>query len=168
MICLDEMGPVAVKDYSTSRWSRAGHRPHFTPSYQRRGKVWVHGALEPATGEVLTASYERRSSQELLTFLDRVDQQWPRDTIHIIWDNLSTHKTLAVLLWLWGHPRFILHFQPTYAPWLNLIEPWWKTLKHLALDGSAHGNTEELVTAIAEATSYCRAHRHPYTWRKAA
>lgn len=40
----------------------------------------------------------------------------------MIWDNLSSHKTLAVLLWLWSHPRFVLHFQPTYAPWFNLIE----------------------------------------------
>lgn len=168
MICLDEMGPVAVKDYSTSRWSRAAHRPHFTPSYERRGKTWVYGALEPATGEVVTACHPGRSSQELLEFLDQVDQHWPRGSIQVIWDNLSSHKTLAVLLWLWGHPRFVLHFQPTYAPWLNLIEPWWKTLRHLALDGSAYATTEELATAVAAATAHWNTHRHPYTWRKSA
>jgi transposase len=168
VICLDEMGPVAVKDYPAVRWSPGEHRPNFTPSYERRGKLWVHGALEPATGDVVTACHLRRSSQELLEFLDQVDQHWPTGGVHIIWDNLSTHKTLAVLLWLWGHPRFVLHFQPTYAPWLNLIEPWWRTLKRLALEGSAYATADDLVKGVATATAYWCSHRHPYIWRKAA
>lgn len=167
MICVDEMGPEAVKDYPATRWSVEGHRPHFTPSYERRGKLWVYGALEPATGQVITASYQRRSSQETLAFLDLVDQCWPNGSIHLIWDNLSTHKTLVVWLWLQVHPRFVLHFQPTYAPWLNLIEPWWKTLRHLALDGSAYATDEESARAIAEATDYWNLHRHPYLWKAA-
>lgn len=168
MICLDEMGPVAVKDYPATHWSPGKWRPRFVPSYQRRGKLWVYGAMEPATGEVLTASYKGRSSQEMLAFLDSMDQHWPEGSIHVILDNLSSHKTLNVLLWLWGHTRFVLHFQPTYAPWLNLIEPWWKTLRHLALDGSRYATTEEMSTAIACATDYWNDHSHPYTWKKAA
>jgi transposase len=167
VICLDEMGPVAVKDYPATRWSPGQWRPHFLPSYERRGKVWVYGAMEPATGEVLTASRQGRSSQEMLEFLDSVDQHWPQGTVHVILDNLSSHKTLYVLLWVWGHRRFALHFQPTYAPWLNLMEPWWKKLKHLALDGSAYTCPSHLGEAIAAATAYWNSHKHPYSWKKA-
>jgi transposase len=124
--------------------------------------------MEPATGEVLTASYQGRSSHEMLDFLDSVDQHWPEGAVHVVLDNLSSHKTLSVLLWVWGHQRFALHFQPTYAPWLNLIEPWWKTLKRLALEGSSYADTDELMAAVASATGYWNAHRHPYTWKKAA
>ena len=166
MICLDEMGPVAVKDYPATHCSRGEYRPHFIPSYERRGKVWVYGAMEPSTGEVLTASYKGRSSQEMLEFLDSVDLRWPEGNIHVILDNLSSHKTLSALLWVWSHHRFALHFQPTYAPWLNLIEPWWKTLRPLALDGSSYADTPELTAAVARATDYWNAHSHPYTWRK--
>ena len=163
MICLDEMGPVALKDYPATRWSPEECRPHFIPNYERRGKLWVYGAMEPATGEVPTTGYQGRSSQEMPAFLDSVDQHWPNGTVHVILDNLSSHKTFSVLLWVWGHQRFALHFQPPYAPWLNLIEPWWKPLKHLALDGSSYADTEELTAAVACATEYWNARRHPYT-----
>ena len=110
--------------------------------------------MEPATGEVLATSYQGRSSQEMLAFLNSVGQHSPNGTVHVIMDNLSRHKTLSVLLWVWGHQRFTLHFQPTYAPWINSIDPWWETLNHLALDGSSYADTEELTAAVACATEY--------------
>jgi len=66
-----------------------------------------------------------------------------------------------------GTPQVHFLFQPTYAPWLNLIEPWWKSLRSLALKGRRFETTEEITQAIADATDYWNHHRKPYVWRKA-
>jgi transposase len=79
-------------------------------------------------------------------------------------DNLSTHRALDVLLWALQHPRWEFVFQPTYAAYLNLIEPWWKTLRSLALKGRRFASWEEVWGAIARATAYWNAHRHPFVW----
>lgn len=164
VICVDEMGPVSAKTYLTSRWW--GNRPTVAPDYGRRGKVWVFGAFEPRSGMALTWSAFKRDSAHFLAFLDRIVAHWPTGEIILILDNLSTHKTQDVLLWTLAHPRVRFLFQPTYSPWLNLIEPWWKTLRSLALKGRCFQNTDEIVTAIEQGTAYWNTHRHPFVWRK--
>jgi transposase len=86
----------------------------------------------------------------------------------LILDNLSVHKTHDVLLWALAHPRISFLFQPTYSPWLNLIEPWWKTLRSLALRGNSFEQLADLTLALYQATDYWNLHRKPYLWRKAA
>lgn len=167
-VCLDEMGPVAAKVYPGARWSEGTHRPHFTPDYRRGGKVWVLGALEPATGQVVTNCAQRRNSAALVAFLDEVEHFWPEGPVHVVLDNLSIHISRATCLWLLGHPRFTFHFLPTYSPWLNLIEPWWKTLRKLALDGTHPQDVSELVMVIAWAAAYWNDHSHPYSWKRTA
>jgi transposase len=81
---------------------------------------------------------------------------------------LAAHKTLDVRLWALAHPRLRFLFQPTYAPWLNLIEPWWKALRSLALKGRRFEDKAELITAIDAATVYWNRRPKPYSWRKAA
>ena len=95
-------------------------------------------------------------------------QVWSEGNIIIILDNLNVHKTLDVQLWALAHERVRFLFQPTYAPWLNLIEPWWKTLRNLALRGRSFTAVEQMAEAIQAATAYWHDHRHPYQWRKAA
>lgn len=158
------MGPTAAKTYRGQRY--ALRRPYVEADYGRRGKVWIIGAFEPATGQALTTCYDRRDSASFLEFLTLVDATWTDGEMIIILDNLSTHKTLDVLLWALAHPRVRFLFQPTYAPWLNLIEPWWKTLRSLALKGRCFQTAQEIVQAIAWATDYWNQRRHPYEWRK--
>ena len=88
------------------------------------------------------------------------------ETAHVyaILDNLSTHRATDVLLWALTHPRWEFVFQPTYAAYLNLIEPWWKTLRSLALKGRRFETRAEVDDAIAAATAYWNEHRHPYVW----
>lgn len=167
MLCVDEMGPVSAKTYYGRRWSRYRHRPYREVDYGRRAKVWVFGALEPATGQVVTTTAAQRNSEQFVAWLEHMVQQWPQGELFVILDNLSIHRTLDVRLWLLAHPRVRLLFQPTYAPWLNLIEPWWKTLRSLALKGRRFEELAQLVTAIEQATGYWNDHRHPYVWRKA-
>lgn len=165
VLCVDEMGPTAAKTYPTARWSEK--RPPVEADYGRRGKVWTFGAFEPHTGQALTWCTDGRTSANFVTFLDQLASHWKEGTLVLILDNLSTHKTLDVLLWTLVHPQVRFLFQPTYAPWLNLIEPWWKTLRSLALKGRSFLDANAIIQAIQVATEYWNRQRHPYKWRKA-
>jgi transposase len=79
-------------------------------------------------------------------------------------DNLSAHRAADVLLFSLAHPRWHLLFQPSYAAYLNLIEPWWKILRSLALKGRRFENWTEIVQAVEKATAYWNAHCHPFIW----
>lgn len=164
VICVDEMGPVSAKTYFTYR--PATHRPKVAPDYGRRGKQWVFGAFEPKTGLAMTFCADRRDTKHFLLFLDQLVQTWASHDLILIMDNLAVHKTMDVLLWALAHPRVRFLFQPTYAPWLNLIEPWWKTLRSLALKGKRFTNEQHIRQAIEQATCYWNQRRKPYQWLK--
>jgi hypothetical protein len=127
------MGPVSAKTYVGRRWAPKGEIPQLAPDYGRRAYQWVFGAFEPKSGLAHTYCSDRRRSQDFITFLDQVLRVWPREDLVLILDNLSIHKSMSVKLWALAHQRVRFLFQPTYAPWLNLIEPWWKTLRSIAL-----------------------------------
>lgn len=164
VLCVDEMGPTAAKTYLAARW--CGQRPTIEADYGRRGKVWTFGAFEPGTGQALTWCAVGRTSANFVAFLNQIVTTWVEGQLILIADNLSTHKTLDVLLWALAHPRVCFLFQPTYAPWLNLIEPWWKTLRSLALKGRCFASADQITQAIELATQHWNAHRHPYQWRR--
>jgi transposase len=166
VLCIDELGPLSAKTYPAKRWSPVGQPPKIEPDYGRRANVWTFGALEPRTGQALTVCAERRRSCVFTAFLEQVTQHWPEGEIILILDNLSVHRSLEVELWALAHERVRFLFQPTYAPWLNLIEPWWKTLRSLALNGRRFEGAKELVEAIDHGTKYWNEHRYPYQWRK--
>jgi len=169
VICIDEMGPLGVRTYAGAQWAPVGKRPRIAPDYGAHDrKVWVFGALEPATGLVVTHTDVRRTRSEFIAFLDQVVVAWPEGELVLIMDNLSVHKTLDVRLWALAHKRVRFLFQPTYSPWLNLIEPWWHTLRKLALKGRFFTQTAQLACAIQQGTNYWLDHRHPYVWRTVA
>jgi hypothetical protein len=175
VVCLDEMGPESAKSFPGHQPVRALPAPDRSyPAvratqeidYGRRGKGYVFGAFVPATGAALTAPYRGRTIANWVDFLEQVDAWIPDEAGHVyaILDNLSTHRALDVLLFALAHPRWEFVFQPTYAAYLNLIEPWWKTLRSLALRGRRFATWEEIEVAVAAATAYWNAHRHPYVW----
>ena len=84
--------------------------------------------------------------------------------VYLILDNLSTHHAPDVLLFAARHPTWTLVYQPVYAAWLNLIEPWWKTLRSLALKGRRFDTWDAICDAVREATAYWNAHKHPFVW----
>jgi hypothetical protein len=97
----------------------------------------VFGALQPATGAAFTLSYERRTTTNWVDFLDAVES-WidpAVERVYAVLDNLNVHSAPDVLPFGLLHPRWEFVFQPRYAAYLNLIEPWWKTLRSLALQG---------------------------------
>jgi transposase len=174
VICLDEMGPESAKSFAGPRLVRAAPtgerraRAGQEADYGRRGSGYVFGAFRPATGEAFTAPFAGRTIANWVAFLEQVDDWVPAaaERVYAVLDNLSTHRALDVLLWALTHPRWEFVFQPTYAASLNLIEPWWKVLRSLALKGRRFATWEEVCGAIAQATAYWNRHRHPFVWGK--
>jgi transposase len=172
VICLDEMGPEAAKSHPGCRVIRpdpAGERrarARQEIDYGRRGKGYVFGAFRPATGAAFTAPYPGRTIANWVDFLEAVDGWVDADAerVYAILDNLSAHRALDVLLWALAHPRWEFVFQPTYAAYLNLIEPWWKVLRSLALKGRRFESWDEVCAAVDQATAYWNAHRQPFVW----
>ena len=172
MICLDEMGPEAAKSHPGAEVIRPDPtgvrrvRAKQETDYGRRGKGYVFGAFRPATGEAFTAPYAGRTTAKWVDFLDRVEAWLEPDVarVYAILDNLSTQRALDILLWALAHPRWEFAFQPTYAAYLNLIEPWWKVLRSLALKGRRFECWEDVCAAVAAATAYWNRHRHPFVW----
>jgi len=172
VVNLDEMGPEAAKSYAgqalvhQADGQRPAERARQEADYGRRGKGYAFGAFRPATGEALTETYASRSAVNFADFLDKVDMWLPDDIerIYAILDNLSAHRATDVLLFALAHPRWEFVFQPKYAAYLNLIEPWWKVLRSLALKGRRFETWDQLCQAIHDATAYWNAHRHPFVW----
>jgi transposase len=163
------MGPVAAKSYRGQALARTAppraERARQEIDYGRRAKGYIYGAFRPATGDAFTQPYPGRSTACWVAFLERVEAWLPAaERVYAILDNLSSHRTADVLLFLLAHPRWEMVFQPKYAAYLNLIEPWWRILRSLALAGQRFETWEEITAAVERATSYWNAHRHPFRW----
>ena len=104
----------------------------------------------------VTEPYLSRSAANWAAFLEQVEAWIPPEVerVYGIVDNLSAHRATDVLLFSLAHPRWEFVFQPTYAAYLNLIEPWWKVLRSLALKGRRFETWEEVCAAVREATAY--------------
>ena len=109
--------------------------------------------------------YARHRHQEFLTFLKRLDQEFPRELkLHVVMDNYGTHKHLRVQNWLQRHPRFIPHFIPTSASWLNLVERWFGELTGKRIRRGVFVSVEDLKQAIEEFLAAWNAAPKPFVW----
>lgn len=174
MICLDEMGPESAKSFAGARLVRSDpdgkRRPRASQEidYGRRGSGYVFGAFVPATGRTFIVPYARRTTANVVDFLQHVED-WLDPAVarvYAVLDNLRAHRALDVLLWALAHPRWEFVCQPKYAAYLNLLEPWWKVLRSLALKGRRFETWVEIAQAVEAATAYWNAHRHPFVWGK--
>ena len=157
---------MTAKTYPGEQWLQGPHRATFEPDYGRRGKLWVHGAFEPATGEATLLLSPMRDSRSHIQLLEKVIATFPSKRWLLIEDNLITHKSRDVKTALLAWPEIRIQFLPKYASWLNLIEPWWKQLKALALKGRRFETQQQLGDALENALEYWNAHQKPYQWRK--
>jgi transposase len=175
VICLDQMGPESAKSFPGQQLVRPASATEQQPlterarqeiDYGRRGKGYIFGAFRPGTGEAFTQPYTGRTIANWVDFLERVDTWLPQEAVPVytILDNLNVHRATDVLLFSLAHPRWEFVFQPTYAAYLNLIEPWWKVLRSLALKGRRFDTWDQVCQAIEAATAYWNAHRHPFIW----
>ena len=168
------MGPESAKSFPGQQPVRAvprgaGERAERATQeidYGRRGKGYIFGAFLPATGDAFTAPYGGRTIANWVDFLERVDDWLPAqpERVYAIVDNLNVHRAVDVRLFVLAHPRWEFVFQPKYAAYLNLIEPWWKVLRSLALKGRRFETWAEIAQAVEAATAYWNAHKHPFIW----
>jgi transposase len=141
----------------------------MTHTYTRHGTTSLFAALEISSGSVIAAHYRRHRHQEFLRFLKTIDNAVPAELdLHLICDNYATHKTPAIHQWLLRHPRFHLHFTPTSASWLNLVERWFAELTNRKLRRSAHRSVTELEADIRKWINEWNANPKPFVWTKTA
>ncbi len=140
-----------------------------THDYERNGTCDLFAALEIATGKVITDIRARHTSADFVAFLNKVNRHVPNDLeVHVILDNLSTHKTPTVHRWLLRHRRFHFHFTPTYGSWMNLVERWFSALTTKKLQRSAHHNVKELAADIEAWAANWNLNPTPFVWHKTA
>jgi transposase len=138
----------------------------FSHGYKRHGTTTLFAALDISTGEVKTGHYARRRRREFLDFMNDVVAENGGREIHVILDNLNTHKPKRDR-WLKQHPRVHLHFTPTYSSWLNQVECWFSILSRSALRGASFTSARQLRDAIDAFVKVYNAKATPFEWTKA-
>jgi transposase len=130
VLCVDEKSQIQALDRTAPILPMLPGTPErATHDYKRSGTSSLYAALDLASGKVIGALHSRHRAIEFKRFLTTLDRQVPDECeVHLVLDNSSTHKTPAIHKWLAAHPRFVLHFTPTSASWLNLVERWFAEL----------------------------------------
>jgi len=140
-----------------------------THNYIRHGTLDLFAALDVATGEVVAQTKKQHRAQDFVAFLRLLDETVQDDLdVHVILDNLSAHKAATVKRWLLRHPRFHLHFTPTYSSWLNLVERFFALLTDEALRRGSHTSIPQLRGAIVEYIEVHNEEASPFTWTRTA
>lgn len=141
----------------------------MTHDYKRNGTTTLFAALNTLDGTVISTCMPRHRHQEWLKFLRLIDKETPKDKeLHLIVDNYATHKAPAVKAWLAKHPRFHVHFTPTSASWLNMVERFFRDLTTKRLRRGVFCSVPELIAAIEEYLDQHNEDPSPYIWTKSA
>ena len=169
VLSLDEKTQIQALDRTQPMLPmRPGQVERHTHDYTRNGTTCLFAALEVGTGTVTTATRERHTAADFLGFLRRVERAYPDGELHVVLDNVSTHKTAAVRAWLDRHPRITFHFTPTSASWMNQVETWFGILTRQAIRRGSFGSVRELVAGIDAFTVQWNEGSSPFTWVKSA
>lgn len=132
-------------------------------TYKRHGTTTLFAALNVATGEVQTRHYKRRRRREFLDFMNRVVAAHPDREIHVVLDNLNTHKPKRDR-WLKAHPRVHFHYTPNYASWLNQVEIWFSILSRATLKGASFTSPAQVRDAIDAFVAVHNQNAKPFNW----
>ncbi|WP_123632200.1 IS630 family transposase [Salinisphaera orenii] len=170
VLCVDEKSQIQALDRTQPGLPlRPGLPERRTHDYVRHGTTSLFAALNTATGEVLGQCHRRHRACEFKQFLQAIERQVPADlAVHLVLDNYGTHKTAMIHNWLVKHPRFQLHFTPTSASWLNLVERWFAQLTDKQIRRGTHRSTAELEGAIRNYLKIYNADPKPFVWTKTA
>ena len=170
VLCVDVKSQIQALDRTAPILPMLPGTPaRATHDYKRFGTSSLYAALDIGSGKVIGSLHARHRAIEFKTFLQRLDREVPDELeVHLILDNASTHKTPAVKKWLLAHPRFVLHFTPTGASWLNLVERWFAELTSRKLRRSAHRSVRELNADIEHWIEHWNQNPQPYVWTKTA
>jgi transposase len=170
VLCVDEKSQIQALDRTQPGLPLTFGKPATrTHDYKRHGTTSLFAALDVATGKVIGQLKRRHRSAEFLQFLKTVDAAVPADLdIHLIMDNYGTHKTQKVRAWFAARPRYHVHFTPTSASWLNLVERFFGQISEKWIKRQAHTSVAELERSIEHYIDTHNADPKPFVWHKTA
>jgi transposase len=170
VLCVDEKSQIQALDRSAPVLPlMPGVPERRSHDYVRYGTTNLYAALDLASGQVLAEMTPRHRAEEFRRFLNLIDASVPAEfDVHLVLDNSSTHKTPSIQRWLLGHPRFTLHFTPTYSSWLNLVERWFAELTTKWIKRGSHRSVRDLVASIRTWIANWNDDPKPFVWHKTA
>jgi transposase len=170
VLCVDEKSQIQALDRTAPVLPlMPGVAERRTHDYVRNGTTNLYAALDVASGQVIADMSPRHRAEEFSRFLNLIERSVPAHlAVHVVLDNSSTHKTPQIQRWLVRHPRFTLHFTPTYSSWLNLVERWFAELTTNWIKRSAHRSVRDLVASIRTWITRWNEDPRPYVWHKTA
>jgi transposase len=170
VLCVDEKSQIQALDRTQPGLPlKKGRASTMTHDYKRHGTTTLFAALDVKSGLVIGECLPRHRAKEFIGFLRTIDQTVDRRfDLHLVVDNYGTHKTAAVRTWLAKHPRFNLHFTPTSASWLNLVERLFAEITRKRIRRGVFRSVAELEDAIRDYLAVHNANPKPFVWTKSA
>ncbi len=170
VLCVDEKSQIQALDRTAPILPLLPGTPERrTHDYRRNGTTNLYAALDVASGNVIANLTARHRATEFRRFLNLIDKTVPAHLdVHVVVDNSSTHKAPTIQRWLVRHPRFTLHFTPTYSSWLNLVERWFAELTTKWLRRGTHRSVKDLTGSIRTWITNWNDDPKPFVWHKTA
>ena len=170
VLCVDEKSQIQALDRTRPLLPlRPGQAERRTHDYVRHGTTSLFAALDARTGQVIGQCHRRHRALEFRKFLDAIESAVPAELdVHLIADNYATHKTALIRNWFAKRPRFHIHFTPTSASWLNLVERWFGLLTEKQLRRGVHQSSAELEAAIYRYLDVTNEDPKSLVWTKTA
>ena len=170
VLCVDEKSQIQALDRTAPVLPMMPGMPERrTHDYVRHGVTTLFAALNVATGEITGSIHRRHRAAEFKRFLTKLDNDIPAELdVHLICDNYATHKTDAIAKWLAAHPRFHMHFTPTYSSWLNQVERWFALLTDKRLRRGTHTSLAALENDLRDWIANWNHNPKPFAWTKTA
>ena len=166
VLCCDEKCQVQALDRTQPGLPmKPGRAATMTHDYKRNGTTTLFAAMSTLDGTVISRCEQRHRHIEWLTFLRQINRETPKDkSLHLICDNYATHKHPKVKEWLAIHPRIHVHFTPTSASWLNMVERFFRDITTERLRNGVFRNVPELTAAIKEYIGLHNKNPKPFIW----
>ena len=170
VLCCDEKSQIQALDRTQPGLPmKKGRAQTMTHDYKRHGTTTLFAALNVLDGKVIGQCQKRHTHAEWLKFLRKIDRETPKcKTLHLIADNYATHKHPVVQQWLAKHPRIHMHFTPTSASWLNMVERFFRDITTERIRRGVFTSVVELETAIGEYIAHHNTKPKPFIWTKCA
>jgi transposase len=169
VLCCDEKSRIQALDRTAPMLPmQPGLPERRTHDYLRHGTTTLFAALEVATGKITATCQLRHRHQEFLRFLKQVARAYPAGELHLVMDNYAAHKRVEIRDWLTANPRVHVHFTPTSASWMNLVEVWFGIIERQAIHRGSFRGVRELTSKIRAFIDGWNDRAHPFVWTKTA
>jgi transposase len=169
VLCVDEKSQIQALDRTQPMLPmQPGLPERRTHDYVRHGTTTLFAALNIATGTVTARCQPRHRHQEFLRFLKQVARAYPDRELHLVMDNYAAHKRVEIRDWLAANPRVQVHFTPTSASWLNLVDVWFGIIERQAIHRGSFASVTDLNRRIRAFIDGWNARCHPFVWTKTA